>query len=232
LRRKNQVVDAKKEACQKDSSIRGTKEQSREKIPRSGGCCGKKDFRIKRTKEWSREKIPGSGGQCGKKKKNETKKRFQDQAVRIWRHMKRKKDGRLVPCDFLLGRWLLGCSGCPLAGGTGVWWGWVFGRKPGGHQSLNTKKRRMKRTPGSGGQKNGAEKRFQDQAVKRREQRKDSRIRQMKAGKENITRCTLYTSPHIRRRGFESHRCHQVTGWRWSPNGEEGGVERAGVARW
>jgi hypothetical protein len=47
-----------------------------------------------------------------------------------------------------------------------VWWGWVFGRKPGGHQSLNAKKRCMKRTPGSGGQKNGAEKRFQDQAVK------------------------------------------------------------------
>jgi hypothetical protein len=68
----------------------------------------------------------------------------------------------------------------------------VFGRKPGGHQSLNEKKRRMKRTPGLGGQNNEAEKRFQDQAVKRIEQRKDSRIRQSKAGKENITRCTLY----------------------------------------
>ena len=165
MRRKNQAVDAKKKACQKDSRIRGTKKRSR-------------------------EKIPGSGGQCGKKKKK--KKRFQDQAVRIRRHMKRRKDGGLVPCDFLLGRWLLGCSGCPLGGGAGVWWGWVFGRKPGGHQSLNAKKRCMKRTPGSGGQKNGAEKRFQDQAVKRREQRKDSRIRRSKAGKENITRCTLY----------------------------------------
>jgi hypothetical protein len=68
LRRKNQAVDAKKEACQKDSRIRGTKEQSREKIPRSGGCCGKKDFSIRRTKKWSREMIPGSGGQCRKKK--------------------------------------------------------------------------------------------------------------------------------------------------------------------
>jgi hypothetical protein len=68
----------------------------------------------------------------------------------------------------------------------------VFGRKPEGHQSLNAKKRHMKRTPGSGGHKNGAEKRFQDQAVKRRETRKDSRIRRSKAGKETITRCTLY----------------------------------------
>jgi hypothetical protein len=50
----------------------------------------------------------------------------------------------------------------------------------------------MKRTPGSGGQNNEAEKRFKDQAVKRIEQRKDSRIRQSKAGKENITRCTSY----------------------------------------
>jgi hypothetical protein len=190
LRRKNQAVDAKREACQKDSRIRGTKEWSREKIPRLGSCCGKKDFRIRRTKDWSREKIPGSGGQCGKK--NETEKRFQDQAVRIQRHIKRRKDSRLVPCDFLLGRRLLGCSGCPLGGGAGVWWGWVFGRKPGGHQSLNAKNRRMKRTPGSGGQKNGAEKRFQDQVIKRREQRKDSGIRWSKAGKENITRCTLY----------------------------------------
>jgi hypothetical protein len=73
-----------------------------------------------------------------------------------------------------------------------VWWGWVFGRKPGGHQFLNAKKRRMKRTPGSGGKKNGAEKRFQDHPVKKREQRKDSRIRRSKAGKENITKCTLY----------------------------------------
>jgi hypothetical protein len=88
------------------------------------------------------------------RKKNETKKRFQDQAVRIRRHMKRRKDGGLVPCDFLLGRWLLGCSGCPLGGGAGVWWGWVFGRKPGGQQSLNAKKRRRKKTPGSCGQKN------------------------------------------------------------------------------
>jgi hypothetical protein len=63
LRRKNHVVDAKKEACQKDSRIRGTKERSREKIPRSGDCCGKKDFRIRRTKEWSRKKILGSGSQ-------------------------------------------------------------------------------------------------------------------------------------------------------------------------
>jgi hypothetical protein len=105
LRRKNQAFDAKKGTCQKDSRIRGTKERSREKIPGSGGCCGKKDFRIRRTKEWSREKIPGSGGQCGKnnKKKNETENRFQDQAVRIWRHIKRRKDELLVPCDFLLG---------------------------------------------------------------------------------------------------------------------------------
>jgi hypothetical protein len=62
LRRKNQAVDAKKEACQKDSRIRGTKEQSRENIPGSGGCCGKKNFRIRRTKEWSREKVLGSDG--------------------------------------------------------------------------------------------------------------------------------------------------------------------------
>jgi hypothetical protein len=67
LRRKNQAVDAKKEACQKDSRIRGTKERSREKIPGSGGCCRKKDFRIKWTKEWSREKVPESGVQCGKR---------------------------------------------------------------------------------------------------------------------------------------------------------------------
>jgi hypothetical protein len=89
LRRKNQAVDAKKEACQKDSRIRGTKERSRENIPISGGCFGKKDSRIRRTKEWSRENIPGSGGQC--RKKNETEKRFQNQAVRIREHMKRKK---------------------------------------------------------------------------------------------------------------------------------------------
>jgi hypothetical protein len=50
LRRKNQVVDVKKEACQKDSRIRGTKERSREIIPKAGGCCGKKDFRISWTK--------------------------------------------------------------------------------------------------------------------------------------------------------------------------------------
>jgi hypothetical protein len=62
----------------------------------------------------------------------------------------------------------------------------VFGRKPEGHQLLNAKKRRMKRTSGSGGQNNGAEKTFQDQAIKRREQKKDSRIRRSKAGKENI----------------------------------------------
>jgi hypothetical protein len=65
LRRKNQMVDAKKEACQKDSRIRGTKERSREKIPGSGISYGKKDFRIRQTKEWSRKEIPGPGGQCG-----------------------------------------------------------------------------------------------------------------------------------------------------------------------
>jgi hypothetical protein len=46
---------------QKDVRIRGSKEWSTEKIPGSGGCCGKKDFRIRGTKDWSREKIPGSG---------------------------------------------------------------------------------------------------------------------------------------------------------------------------
>ena len=49
------------EVHQKDARIRGSKEWSREKIPGSGGFCGKKDFRIRGTKEWSREKIPGSG---------------------------------------------------------------------------------------------------------------------------------------------------------------------------
>jgi hypothetical protein len=161
LRRKNQEVYAKKEACQKDSRIRGTKERSREKIPRSGGCC-RKDFRIRRTKEWSREMIPGSGGQC--EKKNETKKRFQ--TVRIRRHMNRRKDGRLVPCDFLLGRWLLGCSGYPLGGGAGVWWaGCSVGNQEGTSPSM---------------QKRGARKGLQDQVVKRIEQRKDSKIRQSK----------------------------------------------------
>jgi hypothetical protein len=62
LEERNQEVDAKKEARQKDFRIRGTKEWSIEKIPRSGSCCGKKDFRIWGTKEWSREKIPGSAG--------------------------------------------------------------------------------------------------------------------------------------------------------------------------
>jgi hypothetical protein len=81
LRRKNQAVDGKKEACQKDSRIRGIKERSREKIPGSGSSCGKKDFRIRRTKEWSREKIPGSGGQCGKK--NTKKKMKQRKYSRI-----------------------------------------------------------------------------------------------------------------------------------------------------
>ena len=108
LKERNQEVDAKKEACQKDSRIRETKEWSSEKIPGSSGCCGRKDFRIRGTKEWSRKKIPGSGGRCGKK--NKTKR------------MKQRKDSRI-------------------------------------------RRRCVKRMPGSGGQKNGAEKRFQDQAV-------------------------------------------------------------------
>jgi hypothetical protein len=131
LRRKNQAVDVKKEACQKDSRIRGTKEWSREKIPGSGGYCGKKNFRIRQTKEWSREKIPGSGSQCRKKNKQNdvTEKRFQDQAVRIRRHMKRRKDSGLVSCDFLLGsvKVVIGLRGLPHGGrcgcvvGLGVW---------------------------------------------------------------------------------------------------------------
>ena len=184
--------------------------RKRKHVKRTPGLGGQKNGAEKRFQDQvvaAERRTSGSGGQKNgvekrfqdqavnaekRKKKNETEKRFQDQAVRIRRHMKRRKDGGLVPCDFLLGRWLLGCLGCRLRGGASVWWGWVFGRKPGGHQSLNAKKRCMKRTPGSGGQKNGAEKRFQDQAVKRREQKKDSRIRRSKAGKENITRCTLY----------------------------------------
>jgi hypothetical protein len=142
----------------------GQKNGAEKKIPGSGGCCGKNNFRIRRTKEWSREKFPGSGKS---EKKNVTEKRFQDQAVRIRQHMKRRKmvDWCPVISCWAVWGWLLGCSGCPLGGGAGVWWGWVFGRKPGGHHSLNAKKRRKKRTPGSGGQKNGVEKRFQDQAV-------------------------------------------------------------------
>jgi hypothetical protein len=106
LEERNQEVDVKKEVCQKDSRIRGTKEWSSEKIPRSSGCCARKDFRIRRTKEWSKEKIPGSGSRC--RKKNKTKR------------MNQRKDSR-------------------------------------------TRRRCVKRTPG--GQKNGAEKIFQDQAV-------------------------------------------------------------------
>jgi len=48
------------EVRQKDARIRGSKKWKREKIPVSGGFCGKKDFRIRGTKEWSRKKIPGS----------------------------------------------------------------------------------------------------------------------------------------------------------------------------
>jgi hypothetical protein len=108
LKERNQEVDGKKEACQKDSRIRGTKKWSSEKIPGSSCCCGRKDFRIRGTKEWSREKIPGSGGRCGKK--NKTKR------------MKQRKDSRI-------------------------------------------RRRCVKRMPGSGGQKNGAEKIFKDQVV-------------------------------------------------------------------
>ena len=72
LKERNQEVDAKKEACQKDSRIRGTKEWSSEKIPGSSGCCGRKDFRIRGTKEWSR-------------------KRFQDQAVDAEKRTKQKE---------------------------------------------------------------------------------------------------------------------------------------------
>ena len=50
LKERNQEVDEKKEACQKDSRIRETKEWSSEKIPGSSGCCRRKDFRIKGTK--------------------------------------------------------------------------------------------------------------------------------------------------------------------------------------
>ena len=72
LKERNQEVDGKKEACQKDSRIRGTKKWSSEKIPGSSGCCGRKDFRIRGTKEWSR-------------------KRFQDQAVDAEKRTKQKE---------------------------------------------------------------------------------------------------------------------------------------------
>jgi hypothetical protein len=82
LEERNQEVDAKKEVCQKDSRIRGTKEWSREKIPGSSGCCGRKDFRIRGTKEWSKEKIPESGGRCGKKNKTKRMKQRKDSRIR------------------------------------------------------------------------------------------------------------------------------------------------------
>jgi hypothetical protein len=81
-------------------------------------------------------------------------------------------------------------------GGKGVW------EEPVGHQPprkgirrLMRKRRRVKRTPGSGTQKNRAVKRFQDQVLvvegrtlgsgdKRMEQRKDSRIRWLIRKKE------------------------------------------------
>jgi hypothetical protein len=175
--RGKESVDAKKEACQKDSRIRGTKEWSSEKISGSSGCCRRKDFRIKGTKEWSREKIPGSGGQSGKKNKTKS--------------MKQRKDFRI-------------------------------------------RQRCIKRMPGSGGQKNGAEKRFQDQAVdaqkernrekipgsgrdaskglkdqgdKRMEQRKDSRIRRSMRKKEqnktNKTEKRFQHQPEVRQKGLQ-----------------------------
>ena len=54
-------------------------------------------------------------------KENVTEKIFQDQAVRIRRHMKRRKDGGLVPCDFLLGsvEVVIGVLGLPLEGQCG-----------------------------------------------------------------------------------------------------------------
>jgi hypothetical protein len=77
------LKERNQEACQKDSRIRGTKECSREKIPGSGGRCGKKnktkrmkqrkDFRIRQR---CVKRMPGSGDQ-----KNGREKRFQYQAV-------------------------------------------------------------------------------------------------------------------------------------------------------
>ena len=54
-------------------------------------------------------------------KENVTEKIFQDQAVGIQRHMKTRKYGGLVPCDFLLGSVgvVIGVLGLPLGGRCG-----------------------------------------------------------------------------------------------------------------
>jgi hypothetical protein len=79
LRRKNQAVDEKKEACQRTPGS-GIQKNGVEKRFQDQAVNAEK-----------------------RTKKNETEKRFQDQAVRIRRHMKRRRNGGLVSCDFLLG---------------------------------------------------------------------------------------------------------------------------------
>jgi hypothetical protein len=143
------LKERNQEACQKDSRIRGTKECSREKIPGSGGRCGKKnktkrmkqrkDFRIRQR---CVKRMPGSGDQ-----KNGREKRFQYQAVSAERRT-------------------LGSGGQKNGA-----------EKRFQDQIVDAQKERNReKIPGSGG---GASKGLKDQGDKRMEQRKDSRIKQL-----------------------------------------------------